>query len=400
MVIGVFLRLAPLILALIFISFSLPVRPVLADKGHFPVPPGLEAAVEFWKQIFTRYSTSEVVFYDPRDLAVIYKVLKIRKGRYTRRWKRRERRKIARQHGLKSVGRVWAQRGAKERFVLGLQQSERYLDQMQAIFRKRELPVELAYLPLIESAFQVNARSRAGAVGMWQFLRRTGKRYLRITSMVDERKDPLESTRAAAVLLEENYETFGNWPLAITAYNHGRAGIKRAVARVGSSNLTDIIRHYKGRRFGVSSKNFYAEFLAAVDVANRDREYIPDIEYDLPLNIAELKLDQPVAVSVLLRFTGVSRKEFLRWNPALSRKIRLLPKWYRVKMPSNKKELFTQAHLKIVNGPWVNHRVTRGETLSHIAKAYNISIREIQGINGLSNIHFIRIGQRLKIPRR
>lgn len=389
-----------LALAMSMLAVTLSGRPVIANDNPFPVPTGLEAAVKFWKLIFTHYSGSEIVFYDSKTPTKIYKVVKVGNRRHVRRLMRREREKIAHEHKLGSIRRISAQRGAKERFMLGLKHSQRYLDQMQAIFRKRELPVQLAYLPLIESSFQIKARSRAGAVGIWQFMPRTGKRYLRITSTVDERKDPLESTRAAASLLEENYEVFGNWPLAITAYNHGRAGIRRAVARVGSSDLGEIIKRYRHRRFGISSKNFYVEFLAAVEIASRDREYIPDIEYDLPLNIQEMKLGQPLAVSVLLRFTGVSRREFLNWNPALNRRIRILPKWYRVKFPSGKKELFRRAYRKIVNGPWVNHRVARGETISHIAEAYSISVREIQGLNGISNIHFITVGQQLKIPKR
>jgi len=371
-----------------------------AEASPFPVPTGLEPAVEFWKQIFTKYSTRELVFYDPVDPSKIYKVIRIGKRRRIRSLMRRERMKIVRQHGLKSRRMVSAQRGGKENFVLGMERSERYIEQIQAIFRERDLPVELAYLPLIESSFRVDARSRAGAVGMWQLMRRTGRRYLRITSTVDERKDPLESTRAAASLLAENYDIFGNWPLAITAYNYGQNGIRRAVSKVGSDNLMEIIRKYKSRRFGVSSKNFYAEFVAAVEVAKRDEEYLPDLEYYSPVKIGELNLDQPISVSFLLRFAGVSRQQFLAWNPALSRRIRIIPKWYRVKVPEEQLEVFAQAYEKAVTGPWVRHHVARGETLSHIAKAYRISIGEIQSLNGLSNVHFITVGQQLKIPRR
>jgi len=395
----------PLSILLLFIvvslgSFRAPSQENSAEASPFPVPTGLEPAVEFWKQIFTKYSTRELVFYDPVDPSKIYKVIRIGKRRRIRSLMRRERMKIVRQHGLKSRRMVSAQRGGKENFVLGMERSERYIEQIQAIFRERDLPVELAYLPLIESSFRVDARSRAGAVGMWQLMRRTGRRYLRITSTVDERKDPLESTRAAASLLAENYDIFGNWPLAITAYNYGQNGIRRAVSKVGSDNLMEIIRKYKSRRFGVSSKNFYAEFVAAVEVAKRDEEYLPDLEYYSPVKIAELKLDQPISVSILLRFAGVSRQQFLAWNPALSRRIRIIPKWYRVKVPEEQLEVFAQAYEKAVTGPWVRHHVARGETLSHIAKAYRISIGEIQSLNGLSNVHFITVGQQLKIPRR
>ncbi len=162
----------------------------------------------------------------------------------------------------------------------------------------------------------------------------------------------------------------------------------------------EIIRKYKSRRFGVSSKNFYAEFLAAVEIAKNDSEYLPDLEYDSPIKFEELKLDQPISISYLLRFADVSRKEFLGWNPALSRRIEVLPKWYRVKVPGEHLEVFAQAYEKAVTTPWVRHRVARGETLSHIAKAYRIPMGDIKNLNGLSNIHFITVGQQLKIPRR
>ena len=156
-----------------------------------------------------------------------------------------------REHGLRSRKRVRAQRGVKERFATGLELSRRYLEQMQEIFREEGLPVELTYLPLVESSFNIRARSPAGAVGIWQFMRTTGRRYLRVNRSVDERRDPLESTRAAAQLLKENYAIFGDWPLAITAYNHGREGIMRAVSKVGS----DIMRS-AGTSFAASATSF------------------------------------------------------------------------------------------------------------------------------------------------
>ena len=388
-------------LFLAFISL-IPFHPVedhaLAGEDAFPLPPGLKSSVEFWKLVFTKYGKSELIFYDSINPMKIYKVVEAERRRGVRRLIRAERRKIKRRYGLKSTGRVRVQRGVKERFVLGLEHSRRYLEQMQRIFEERGLPIELAYLPLIESSFQIDARSHAGAVGIWQFMPRTGRRFLHVTSSVDERKDPLESTRAAASLLEANYELFGNWPLAITAYNHGERGILRATKQVGSSDIMKIIRHYKSRTFGVSSKNFYVEFLAAVEVASRVEDYFPDIEYHSPIPIEEMELEQPISMSSLIKFTGVSHQEFLSWNPALSHKIKFLPKWYRVKVPAENLDAFAAAYQKIVNRPWIRHLVTKGETLSRIARNYRISVYEIQNVNGLSNIHFISIGQLLKIP--
>jgi membrane-bound lytic murein transglycosylase D len=126
--------------------------------------------------------------------------------------------------------------------------------------------MELAALPMVESSYNPQAYSKAGAVGLWQFIRSTGKQYLTIKRKRDDRRDPIRATEAAAHLLRHNYETLGSWPLAITAYNHGREGILTARAAVGSSAIEEIIARYNGPRFGFASRNFYAEFLAALEV--------------------------------------------------------------------------------------------------------------------------------------
>jgi len=309
--------------------------------------------------------------------------------------------------------RVRVQRGAKERFASGLALSRRYLDQMQQIFREEGLPIELTYLPLIESSFNIRARSPAGALGIWQFIRSTGRRFLRVSRRVDERRDPLESTRAAAQLLKENYDVFGNWPLAITAYNHGRQGILRAVAELGPADLMEIIQHYESRTFGFASKNFYAEFLAALEVAEKGEEYFPNLEYHLPFPLEEVEMERTISIAAVLRRTDISRSDFLEWNPALSPRIRYIPRGYRVKVPPGKLELFRVAYQQTPErrfhrrssrsacrraASWTCYRVGVGETLSHIAKRYGTSVRKIQKLNELVSPHFIDAGQYLKIP--
>lgn len=370
-----------------------------ADESLFPVFPDLEKAVEFWRVVFTRYSTSELVFHDPLEPMKIYKVVEVGEDRKSRRFIDEERKKILTEHGLDDEQRVRAQRGVKERFASGLKLSSKYIKQMQQIFQEEGLPVELTYLPLVESSFEVRARSRAGAVGLWQFMRSTGRRFLRIGRGVDERMDPLESTRAAARLLKENYELFGSWPLAVTAYNHGRSGMLRAVKELGTADLSEIIQRYESPSFGFASKSFYAEFLAALDVAKRSEEFFPDLEYHPPFSLEKIEVKQAVPVAALLKFANTPRAEFLDWNPALSSNIRSLPKGYRIKVPSEKLEFFLSAYRRVKNTPWVPHRVKRGQTLSYIASLYGVSVRKIQQFNGLENVHFISVGQRLKIPR-
>ena len=368
-------------------------------REPFPVLPGLETTVQFWKQVFTKYGKSQIIFFDPTNPTRIYQVVEAGEGRRARRQIRIQRSRIMRRHGLKSRRDVRSQRGIKERFRSGLERSGRYLKQMQDIFREEDLPVELAYLPLIESSFQIRARSHAGAVGVWQFMRTTGRRFLRIDSRIDERRDPMDATRAAAQLLKESYGLFGNWPLSITAYNHGQQGIGRAVKRVGSRDLMKIIRHYENRRFGFSSKNFYAEFLAALQVAQNAEEFFPDIRYEAPSALEELELKEAVSLPALLSRAQISQEEFLSWNPAVSRPSKVLPAGYRVKVPRQRAEMVAAAYRKIIDQEWTRHQVARGETLWHIARAYRITVRDIQLLNNLTNAHLIIVGQQLKIPK-
>lgn len=403
------------LLVVVFLFHLLGVKGAIAQEGPFPLLPGLEASVEFWKLVFTRYGASQVVFHDPLDPLRIYKVLEIGENA-PRRVILQERRKIALEHGLGTdETRVRAQRGVKERIASGLERSRRYLPHIQQIFREEGVPADLAYLPLVESAFNIQARSRAGALGMWQFMPSTGKKFLQVGSRLDERKDPLESTRAAARLLQENYKILGNWPLAITAYNHGREGILRAVSQVGSSDLMEIIRRYDGPVFGFASKSFYAEFLAAVEVAKRSEEFFPSLEYHAPLLLEEMKVDKTVPLVALLKKGEFSREEFFEWNPALSPRSQNIPAGYRVKVPPDKLEVVQSAYFRAIGKggaepklasmgesaiSWIRHRVARGETLSKIARLYRVSIGEIQRLNELSDVHSITAGQYIAIPQR
>jgi membrane-bound lytic murein transglycosylase D len=369
------------------------------DESFFAVPAGLEKAVEFWKQVFTVYDTSQLIFFDPADPAKIYSVIQVENEKELRRLINAEKNRIAAAHGVDEES-IKSQRGIKNRFAEGLARSGRYIEQMREIFQEQGLPVELTYLPLIESSFNIQARSHAGAVGMWQFIRSTGKRFLRIDGAIDERRDPLEATRAAARLLSENYRKLGNWPLAITAYNHGPEGLSRAVAKVGSWNLVDLIQKYESRTWGFASKNFYAEFLAAVEVAGNPQRYFPGLEYHPPVPLREIPLEKGTTVAALLKTTGAARDQFFEWNPALSSRASVVPRGYRVKVAAAAApEAILQNVSAAPDSGIVRHRVKRGETLSQIASRYDASLDEITEINGIRKVHFIAAGQELLIPK-
>jgi membrane-bound lytic murein transglycosylase D len=330
---------------LIVMLFTAICAGAFAAESAISVLPGLGKRVEFWKQIFTRYGSDDVVFFDPFDPSKTYSVLHVPDTDEGRAMIERERARIVADYALNEED-VRSQRGVKEQFILGLKLSGRYIAQMQKIFRDEGLPAELAYLPLVESSFNVRARSSVGAVGMWQFMPDTGKKFLRITDAVDERRDPIVSTRAAARLLKENHRLLGNWPLAITAYNHGTEGLLRASDTVDTQDLVEIIRRYQSPTFGFASKNFYAEFLAAVDIAQNRETYFPLLRPHPPLNLHEVEIKRSVPVQSLLKPTAVSQKDFLEWNPALSPAAKIIPAGYRVKVPPEKVDRFamTQRH--------------------------------------------------------
>ncbi|HZD39635.1 MAG TPA: transglycosylase SLT domain-containing protein, partial [Terriglobales bacterium] len=151
---------------------SLPAR-VLAESDSsnltpFPVPVGLESAVEFWQRVFTEFSQSQMIFFDPLDLSKIYEVSDVGEDHRSDRFIKAERVRVAAKHGV-DVERVQTQRGIKERTAEGIKRSGRYLEQIKKIFTERGLPEELVYLPIVESSYDINARSSVGAVGIWQF---------------------------------------------------------------------------------------------------------------------------------------------------------------------------------------------------------------------------------------
>jgi peptidoglycan lytic transglycosylase D len=375
-------------------------------ESPFPVPAGLESAVEFWKKVFTEYSLSQLIYFDPLDMSKIYEVNDVGEGSRSNEYIIAERGRIAAANDV-DIERVKAQRGIKERTAAGLKRSGRYIAQIQQIFRDRDLPPELTYLPVVESSYDIYARSSVGAMGIWQFMPRTGREYMRVTAAVDERRDPFESSRAAASYLKQAYESLGSWPLAITSYNYGQAGMARAVAAVGSDNLVDLIQRYDHPNWGFAPKQFYAEFLAAVEIGTNLNKYYPDLRLDAPVDIKEVELNRSTPLASVVNSSGLSRDEFLGWNPALGSATRVVPAGYRVKLPIDRTvaPLVTVAQVQqSARQPQpkpqvVHHRVKRGETVIEIARRYGASVERILQINGIRKAHLVKVGTTLVIPK-
>jgi membrane-bound lytic murein transglycosylase D len=307
----------------------------------FVVPAGLESAVEFWKKIFARHDSTTVLLFDPFDHATIYQTLKAADSPDGRVSIEKERRRILTDYDLdEEMGRVRVQRGAREQFLSGLRIAGRYLPEMKTIFRGAGMPTDLAYLPLVESSFNLNARSPVGAAGIWQFMPETGRKFLRIDDTIDERLDPIASTRAAARLLKENFQILGSWPLAITAYNHGTEGIFRAIEETGSRDLAQIIRRYKSPSFGFASQNFYAEFLAVVDLAKNSERNFPSLRPDQPTALREIALPRPLPLQPALRSASLTSRQFYQWNPALNPSVQTLRAGFKVWLAPEKSDSF------------------------------------------------------------
>lgn len=409
----------------------------------FPRPPALQPDVNFWVDVFTKYDSNHGVLHDSRNLAVVYERIDIpaklsRRERHRRVQQRREYyRKIL--HALASgkrenlsaderrVLKLWPsdvasevlsaakndirfQQGLSDRFRAGLRRAGRYREYVHAEFRKLGIPVELAALPHVESSYNPDARSSVGASGIWQFTRGTGRRFMEVDHILDERNDPFIATVAAGKLLAYNYSITGNWPMAITAYNHGLSGVRRAMQEYGDTAFVRILRDYDGRAFGFASRNFYVAFLAALQVDQHPERYFPGLVPDTPVDYEIVSLDAYVPVDSLAAALGVSRQDLAKYNPALQPSIwqgsKYLPRDYGVRLPAKLlqapvAELMASLPADAVFDeqlPDLFHTVVRGDTLSEIAAAYNTRVSTLAALNALGSRHMIRAGQELRLP--
>ena len=345
------------------------VTPVTAQE-LFPVPAELQRDVDFWVDIFSHYRTDQGVLHDNRNLAVVYEQIDLpadlkRRDRQRRVAKRKEhvqailrtlangkRDKLTEDEARilalwpagvsnatlkKAVGQVRYQQGLRDRFEEGLRRSGRWRDYIHQEFQALGVPLELAALPHVESSYDPDARSHVGASGIWQFTRSTGRRFMRIDHVMDERNDPWAASRAAGQLLAYNYSITGNWPMAITAYNHGLSGVRRAMRQFGDEAYADIFRNYKGRTFGFASRNFYLAFVAAMHVDENADTYFPGVVRDNPTRYATFELDSYIAASDLSDALGITQRQLRDYNPAVQSTVwqgsKRLPKGTVVRVP-------------------------------------------------------------------
>jgi membrane-bound lytic murein transglycosylase D len=417
---------------------------VSARAGEvFPLPPELEPDVDFWVSIFTRYNSDEGVLHDNRNLDIVYervdmpanlsrrerqRQVKIRRQRLQRVLRTLAAGKrdglsaeearilglwpagVSNERLAAAVKRIRYQQGLADRFRQGLIRSGRWRDYIKIKFGELGVPVELAALPHVESSYNPAARSHVGASGIWQFTRSTARRYLRVDHVIDERNDPFAATSAAGKLLAYNYSITGNWPMAITAYNHGLSGVRRAMRRHGDTAYVDILRNYNGRTFGFASRNFYIAFLAANRVDQNAETYFPGIVIDRPIEFVNAKLPGYVPADELTKALGVTASQVAMHNPALQPTIwqgsKYLPQGFRIRLPAAVLASSLDALVaKVPPEQWhrkqlpdLFHTVARGDTLSQIAERYTRRVSTLVALNNLGSRHRIRAGQRLRLP--
>ncbi len=431
---------------------SLNYRPI-----GFPLGPEVQARIDFWKLIFTKYGENQLVFHHRDYPEIIYSVLDLTEyvesyhgweyetfskqaidEEYTRvksmlnklasgkdpetPAERRLYNLFSKLPGSTSTNLREAttddnlryQRGTKERFEQGLIRSGRYLPEMEKIFRANSLPVELTRIPLIESSFDYNAYSSVGAAGIWQFMRATGKKNLCINNLVDQRRDPIAATRAASEYLSHAYDVLGDWSLAVTSYNHGINGVLKASKTVGAKDLNKIIREYEGNSFGFASKNFYAEFMAALEIEQNIHRYFPGLVKETPPNFEEIKLSSPMKYKNFVNLCGLSPEQVAELNQHLMKPVisgrQTIPVGTSVRVPKSAaanflakavtvfKEEMEKEKIKIkaIGQAEKFYIVQMGDNLSKIAKKVGIKISQLKKLNPQLKVS-LRVGDKLKL---
>jgi len=433
-----------LLLAVLFavalLIMCLPSR-LHAAAEAFPLFPAVRPNVEFWEKVYATYTSRQGILHDMEQLDIIYGVIdlvdpdgpgarKINRKRIERAKNdyveilgrlaggatpaSEEENRIAALFGptagpvtfRSAAHRIRCQTGQKDRFEQGLIRSGAYLDKIRNIFRQYGLPLDLVYLPHVESSFNPEAYSKFGAAGIWQFTRATGKRFMTIDYTVDERRDPILSTYAAAKLLKENHEKLGSWPLALTAYNHGVNGMLRAKTLKG--HYEAIFEEYESRLFRFASRNFYSEFLAACKVAKNYRAYFGNILQDRPIDHPEIVLPGYVALRDLTEHLGIGVEDLRRLNPSLRKPVfegeKYVPKGFRLRVPVHTAEpdriiaAISPDLLKSQQKRSRFYRVEKGDTAAKVARMHGVSLKDFIQANTLDRRATIYPGQNLRLP--
>jgi membrane-bound lytic murein transglycosylase D len=284
-------------------------------------------------------------------------------------------------------------------FQRWLNRSARYIPVMKDIFKEKNLPEDLVYVAMIESGFNPYAVSWAKAVGPWQFMPATGKLYgLKIDWWIDERKDPIKSTMAAAEHLKDLHNLFGSWPLALASYNAGAGKVQRAVLRTRSDDFWDL---KASRYIRKETKNYVPKYMAATIIAKNPEAYGFSITSIEPFKFDEVVVDQSTDLRLIARCANCTYEEIKELNPEIKRWV-TPPQYasYALRIPMGRKDAFAANYAAIPAEQkikWERHMVQKGETLAVLARKYNTTPEALRDINGIKKDRVIP-GKHILIP--
>jgi len=383
-------------------------------SGPFEHPPALERDIRFWIRVYTEVTTDGGLLHDDWNLGVVYEVLRfdpadsparrehrvaLAKARYTDLLRRfaagdtedltPHERRILHAFGEKTTPAEFRdamqgirfQLGQADRFREGLIRSQLFERNISKVLAERGVPAEIGALPHVESSFNPAAYSRVGAAGLWQFMPSTARRYMRVDGLVDERLDPYTSTEAAANLMLYNYRLVGTWPLAVTAYNHGPGGLRRAQDELGTSDIAVIVKRYQGSTFGFASRNFYVAFLAALEVDRNAEKFFGPMTHLPDTQSTVVEVPDYIPIDALAKAFKVDMGALQVLNPALRPPIwngsRFVPRGYGLRLPGTppSTELadawarLAPAQRYLAQRNDGAHKMRRGETLAGVAAA-------------------------------
>ncbi len=399
--------------------------------------------MRFWIRVYTEVTTDQGLLHDDRNLGLVYEVLRFDPAASPAERERRVAEAKARYANLlrrfaagttedltpheqrilhafgedatprdfrDAIDRLRFQLGQADRFRQGLMRAQVWEKQIARTLTQHGVPAEIAALPHVESSFNLSAYSRVGAAGLWQFMPSTAKRFMRVDGVVDERLDPYTATEAAANLMLYNYRLLGTWPLAVTAYNHGPGGLRRAQDELGSSDIAVIVKRFQGATFGFASRNFYVAFLAALEVDRNAERYFGTITRLPDTDSTPVELPDYIPVEALAKAFKVDMGALRVLNPALRPPVwngsKLVPRGYALRVPGTP----PQAE---INAAWErlppaqrymaqrndgSHKIRRGETLAGIAAASGVPLSRLLAANGWNAAHNAARGETLRIP--
>jgi membrane-bound lytic murein transglycosylase D len=430
-------------LLLLLVSFGNSFASGAEPADPFAQPPELEQDVRFWIRVYTEVTTDQGLLHDDWNLALVYEVLRFdpaaspaqrerrvaeAKTRYAALLRRfasgsvdslsAHEQRILHAFGDKAtpadfrdaIERIRFQLGQADRFHEGLIRAAVWEKQIANTLAQHGVPPEIAALPHVESSFNLAAYSKVGAAGLWQFMPGTAKRFMRVDSVVDERLDPYSATDAAANLMLYNYRLLGTWPLAVTAYNHGPGGLRRAQDELGTSDISVIVKRYQGATFGFASRNFYVAFLAALEVDRNADKYFGPITRLPDTDSTPVELPDYVPVATLAKAFKVDLGALRVLNPALRPPIwngsRWVPRGYALRLPGTPPQAEiaagwdrlppTQRYVAQRNDG--SHKIRRNETLAGIAAASGVSLSRLLAANGWPADHAATKGEAIRIP--